>query len=147
MATTTFVNGTTTSDEDWFNDVDRLHYDIFGDPADSGEVIQALSYSVDSKSANYPIVLTDANHVLVHAAADDNPRTFTIPANASVAFPVGTVLIFVNLINTLTIDITTDTMILAVTGSTGSRTIDANGVATALKVASTTWIISGSGLS
>lgn len=34
MATTTFVNGVTVSDEDWFNDVDRLVYDILGDVAD-----------------------------------------------------------------------------------------------------------------
>lgn len=33
MASTTFVNGSTLTDEDWFNDVDRLVYDIFGDPA------------------------------------------------------------------------------------------------------------------
>jgi hypothetical protein len=31
-------------------------------------------------------------------------------------------------------------------GSTGSRTLAANGIATALKVASTSWVISGVGL-
>ena len=34
MASTTFVNGSTLSDEDWFNDVNRLHYTIFADAAD-----------------------------------------------------------------------------------------------------------------
>lgn len=34
MSTTTFVNGVTTSDEDWFNDVDRVVYDILNDPTD-----------------------------------------------------------------------------------------------------------------
>jgi hypothetical protein len=33
MASTTFTNGVTLTDEDWFNDVNRLHYTIFGDPA------------------------------------------------------------------------------------------------------------------
>jgi hypothetical protein len=42
MATTTFVNGVTLSDEDWFNDLDRLHYDIFGDPADLAAVKDTL---------------------------------------------------------------------------------------------------------
>jgi hypothetical protein len=35
---------------------------------------------------------------------------------------------------------------LAGTGSTGSRTLAANGVASAVKVDSTSWIISGNGL-
>ena len=33
MSDTTFANGTTLTDEDWFNDVNRLHYTIFNDPA------------------------------------------------------------------------------------------------------------------
>lgn len=33
MADTTFTNGVTLTDADWFNDVNRLHYTIFGDPA------------------------------------------------------------------------------------------------------------------
>jgi hypothetical protein len=78
--------------------------------------------------------------------ADDNARTFTIPANASVAYAVGTVVTFVNLINTVTIAITTDTMYLAGAGTTGSRTLAEYGVASAVKVASTTWVISGNGL-
>lgn len=35
MANTTFINGVTLTDADWFNDVNRLHYTIFGDPADA----------------------------------------------------------------------------------------------------------------
>jgi hypothetical protein len=34
VADTTFVNTVTLSDADWFNDLNRLHYTIFGDPAD-----------------------------------------------------------------------------------------------------------------
>ena len=36
MADTTFVNGVTLTDADWFNDVNRLHYTIFGDPSTVG---------------------------------------------------------------------------------------------------------------
>jgi hypothetical protein len=59
---------------------------------------------------------------------------------------VGTAVTFINMINTVTIAITTDTMYLAGTGTTGSRTLAAYGVATAIKVTSTSWIISGNGL-
>ena len=62
------------------------------------------------------------------------------------AYPLGTILTFVNLINDVTIAITSDTMYLANDGATGSRTLAAYGVASAIKVDSTTWVISGNGL-
>lgn len=101
-----------------------------------------------SKSAAYTLVLADANKHIFHPSADTTARTWTIPANSSVAYPVGTALTFVNQASAgvITISITTDTMRLAVTGSTGSRTLAANGIATALKVTSTEWLISGSGI-
>jgi hypothetical protein len=46
----------------------------------------------------------------------------------------------------LSIAITSDTMTLAGTASTGTRTLAVNGIATALKLASTSWLISGTGL-
>lgn len=100
----------------------------------------------NSKSAAYTTVLADANKHIYHPAADNNARTFTIDSNANVAYPIGTVITFVNEINTVTIAITTDTMTLNPAGTTGSRTLAANGMATAMKVASTKWIISGVGL-
>jgi hypothetical protein len=81
-------------------------------------------------------------------------RTVTIPANSgagSVAFPVGTTISFVSGSGaTTTIAITTDTLQL-VGGATAntagtSRTLAPFGMATAVKVASTTWYISGNGL-
>jgi hypothetical protein len=101
---------------------------------------------INNQSAAYTAVLADANTAITHPTTDNTARTFTIPANASVAYPVGTTLTFVNMINTLTISIITDTMTLAGAGTTGSRTLAANGIATALKLTSTTWLISGTGL-
>jgi len=46
----------------------------------------------------------------------------------------------------VTIAITSDTMYLAGTGTTGSRSLAQYGMATAIKMTSTTWIISGNGL-
>jgi len=114
-------------------------------PAESASV-GYLNMPQQSKSANYTLVLGDAGKHIYHPSSDNNARTFTIPANGSVAYPVGTVVTFVNEINTVTIAITTDTLTLAGAGSTGSRTLAANGIATAIKVASTKWVISGTGL-
>jgi len=74
-------------------------------------------------------------------------RTITIDSNANLALPVGTTVTFIAGSGaTVTIAITTDTMYLAGPGTTGSRTLAAFGMATAVKIASTTWIISGNGL-
>jgi hypothetical protein len=102
----------------------------------------------NSQSAAYTLVLTDGGKHILHPSADTTARVFTIPANSSVAFPIGTAVTFVNQASagTITISITTDTMRLAGAGTTGSRTLAANGIATALKITSTEWIISGTGL-
>jgi len=101
----------------------------------------------NSQSANYTLIASDAGKFIYHPASDANARTFTIPANASVAFSVGTVVSFVNLsANALTIAITSDTMYLAGPGTTGSRTLAQYGCCTALKTDATAWIISGTNL-
>lgn len=101
-----------------------------------------------SQSANYTTVATDAQKHILHPSADTTARTYTLPANASVAYPIGTVITFVNqnAAGVVTIAITTDTMRLAGAGTTGNRTLAANGVCTVLKVTATEWIISGTGL-
>ena len=72
----------------------------------------------------------------------------TIPANASVAFPIGaTVVIYNNSGSSQTIAITSDTLRQAGTTNTGSRTLAGYGLATVVKVAATVWVISGAGLS
>jgi hypothetical protein len=100
-----------------------------------------------SKSANYTLTIADMNGGVYHPSSDNNARTFTIPANSSVAYPVGTTLVFINRAATASsIAITTDTMTLAGTATTGTRTLAVNGLATAYKDTSTTWLISGVGL-
>lgn len=105
-----------------------------------------MGITQNSQSAAYTCVAADANKHILHPTADNNARTFTIPANASVAYAIGTTITFVNQINTVTLAITSDTMTMAGTGLTGSRTLSANGMATALKVSSTGWVIAGTGL-
>lgn len=102
----------------------------------------------NSQSAAYSLVLADAGRHIYHPSSDTTARIWTIPANASVAFPIGTAITFVNDTGAgaITIAITTDTMVLAGSGSTGSRTLAANGIATALKIGATRWQINGTGL-
>lgn len=107
-----------------------------------------LEVPQNSQSAAYTLVLSDSGKHILHPSADTTARTFTIPANASVAFPIGTAVTFINqnAAGVITIAITTDTMRLAGTGNSTSRTLAANGVATAIKITATEWIISGTGL-
>lgn len=100
----------------------------------------------NSQSAAYTTVIGDAQKHILHPTADNNARTFTIDSNANVPYPIGTCITFINQINTVTISITSDTLTLAGSGSTGSRTLAANGIATAIKVGTTSWVISGIGL-
>lgn len=101
----------------------------------------------NSQSTAYTTVAADANKHILHPTADNSARTFTIDSNANVAYPIGTMITFVNQINTVTIAITADTLTLMGSGATGSRTLAANGIATALKVAATSWVIAGTNLS
>lgn len=104
-----------------------------------------LAIPQNSQSAAYTLVLADAGKHVLHPSADTTARIFTIPANASVAFPIGTAVTFINQNagGVITIAITTDTMRLAGDGTTGSRTLAANGTATAVKITTTEWLISG----
>jgi hypothetical protein len=91
----------------------------------------------------YTIVAADAGKHIYSTAT----RTVTIPSNASLAMPIGSTIVFIAATGaTVTIAITTDTMYLAGPGTTGSRTLAAFGMATAVKITSTSWIISGNGL-
>ena len=112
----------------------------------------STSYNLDAltqipqnaQSISYTTVLADAGKAIVETGS---ATTITIPANGTVAFPVGTSLTFVN--NTagnISIAITTDTMYLAGSATTGTRTLAQRGIATAYKVSSTVWFIAGGGL-
>jgi hypothetical protein len=101
----------------------------------------------NSQSAAYTLVLADAGKHIFHPVGDNNARTFTIPANSSVAFPIGTAITFINMAAAnVTIAITTDTLTLSPAGTSGSRTLAQYGSATCIKITSTQWLISGSGL-
>jgi hypothetical protein len=99
----------------------------------------------NSTATSYTLVAGDqGKHVYVTATG----QTVTVPANTSTSFPIGTTIAIIAgpSATTSTIAITSDTMYLGGTGSTGTRTLAAYGMATLVKVAATTWFISGTGL-
>jgi hypothetical protein len=116
-------------------------------PLTDSTTLGYINAPVNEQSAAYTAVAADTGKIIFHPSTDANARTFTIPANSSVAYATGTVLTFINMTSqVVTIAITTDTMYLAGSGTTGSRSLAQYGIATAVKMTSTTWLISGNGL-
>jgi hypothetical protein len=96
-------------------------------------------------SANVTLALTDAGKHFYDTSTA--PITVTIPTNATVAFPIGTVISAVNhSTGNLIIDKGSATLYLGGNTTSASRTITTYGVATLMKVATDTWFINGSGV-
>jgi hypothetical protein len=94
-------------------------------------------------TGSYTITAADAGEHIYASAT----RTITIPANSALALPIGTTVVFITGSGaTMTIAINSDTLLLSGIGTTGSRTLAPFGMATAIKITSTSWIISGNGL-
>jgi len=114
---------------------------------DGTDAVGFRNIPINSNSSSYTTVLSDSGKAILHPSTDTNARTFTIPANSSVAYPLGTAITFINMTAAVvTIAITSDTMYLSGSGNTGSRSLAQYGSATAIKLTSTTWLIGGSGL-
>jgi hypothetical protein len=96
----------------------------------------------NAQTAAYQLALTDnGKHISITTGG------ITIPADSAAAFPIGaTVVIFNNSGSSQSIAITTDTLRQAGTTNTGTRTLANYGLATCVKVATTTWVITGAGL-
>ena len=98
---------------------------------------------INSQAGDYTAVLTDAGKT-IYKGSGGSGETFTIPANASVAYPIGTVIRVVNIGGgNLSLVVTTDNMYLLGAGSTGTRTIGNWGAAVLEKVEATNWVVSG----
>lgn len=99
---------------------------------------------ITTQDGTYTFGFGDEGGIIRHTSA--TPHTYTIPANGTTAFPVGTAITVINEpgAGNLTIAITTDTLNRGdgVAG-TGSRTVAANAIVTLIKTSSTTWMITG----
>lgn len=116
--------------------------------ADGTNKIGYLDIPQNSRSADYTFALSDRGEQIYHPGADTTARTWTIPANGSVAFPIGATITLINdtLGGVITLAITTDTLVWSPTGGTGSRSLAASGLCTIVKITATRWMVSGSGL-
>ena len=113
-------------------------------PNDSGAISPSSTgfrgIPINSQSNTYTIALTDLGKQISTNSA------VVVPNVATLALQTGFVaMIYNNGSSNITIS-TTDTMYLAGTSNTGTRTLLQNGLATINKVAGSTWIISGAGL-
>lgn len=108
----------------------------------SANVSDAVGYKglpQNGRAGSYTFVASDQGKLVSNTTGG-----WVIPANISVAFPIGTTIVLYNDSgSTQTITITSDTLRLAGSTSTGTRTVAVYGLATCVKVASTTWVVSG----
>lgn len=116
----------------------------------TGVGTNAVITNVTGTNPTFTLTVSVANSGAVSGALTAGPVA-TIPANTTAPFPIGTVLTFFNDASaavSMGIAITTDTLVWAGTTSptTGNRILPRYGFATATKVTSTRWFISGTGL-
>jgi hypothetical protein len=108
----------------------------------SGNLADAVGYKgvpQNSQTASYTLALTDmGKHISITTGG------VVIPANSSVAFPIGsTITVYNNSGTAQNISITTDTLRLSGTATTGTRSLAQRGLATCIKVANTEWVVTG----
>ena len=144
--------GSPTSGALWWNSTLGVMFIWYTDPntsqwvpvVPSGGNTPPNSIPQNSQSGNYTLVNNDAGQHIYHPVAAA-AATYTIPANATVPYVIGTTVSFVNdSANAVTIAITTDTLVWG--AATGSRTLAQGSMATALKIGATRWMLNGSGL-
>jgi hypothetical protein len=101
----------------------------------------SVQYSQNIQSANYTLTIDDAGKQIFHPASDTVSRVYTIPANSSVAFSIGTVVLFTveNGARNVSVAITSDTLVNA-NGLTGTITVPSNDTLACIKVTNTKWM-------
>ncbi len=105
------------------------------------------------QSENYTLTANDSGKHILHPITNSTTCTYSIPNSYTVDYPIGTSITFVNRsTQTAYIEVLNynpapnNELILAGDGTTGTRTLAQYGVATAVKIEPTNWIISGTGL-
>lgn len=131
--------------------IDGLSAFVLGYEDEVKIVSDGTNYQIDNLIRSRKVI-TDATALTFSLAhqmkkllhSETTARVWTIPANASVAFPIGTEIDIVNRGGTLTLSCVSDTLSRAdgVPG-TGTRTIASSSVCTLSKVSTTVWMLSG----
>lgn len=126
-------------------DITALDQDVSVTPTGTigADTIGYRGIPQNSQTGAYTLILADAGKQVSNTTGG-----FVIPANASVPFPIGTAIVLYNDSGSpQNVSITSDTLRQAATSNTGTRALAGYGIATVIKVASTTWVISGTGVS
>ena len=104
-----------------------------------------LGVPINSQSGAYTYVITDAGMAVVNASGLS--RVHTIPLNASVAFPLGTIITAISYGGGITIAPTAGvTLSWVPTGANGNRTLSNVSMASLIKIGTDVWLINGSGI-
>lgn len=114
----------------------------------AGELAGFRGVPMSAITAAYTFALADAGKGVCKSVT--SAITVTVPANAAVAFPVGTILTLANNASSGNLFVSGSagvTLRLAGTTATGTRSIAPWGYATALQVATNVWLVSGPGVS
>lgn len=117
----------------------------------SAQIITALGYTPgyinipqNAQTGAYTLVAADAGKHIYHASGA-GAAAWVIPANASVAFAIGTAVTFVNeSVTAPTLTITSDVLHYVNVGAVTTITIPQFNEVTILKVTATLWLASGS---
>ena len=127
---------------------ERLRFSTSGGIT-SSDLADAVGYKglpQNQRTGAYTLALSDMGKHIYATAANFN---ITIPANSSVAFPIGTAITIVveDQFHTL-VPAAGVTLVLAGTGAgtTGTRTLAQGSVATIIKVGTDRWYVSGAGV-
>ena len=123
-----------------------------GFPASTGDVLTApmfnelVAFTINTQSGTtYTVVAADQYQVLVRATSA-SAKTFSIPTDATLDFPIGTAITFLNsgagllTINAVTSGTTTITSAGAVSAS---PTVGQHKAASAIKLAANAWTVVG----
>src|SRR5574343_660075 len=125
----------------------ELNYCVGLTSAAQTQLTALTSVAQNTKNDDYTLVAEDANKQIYKS--NTTAYAWTIPPNSSVSFPTGTTVTFVNAGSSGAITVTRGSgvaLILAGDGTDSNKTLAAYGWATAMKVGTDTWFISGAGL-
>lgn len=127
--TTPTINGATIGAASIVNDIGTIATNSVG----------FRGIPANAKTGAYTLLLTDCGkHISITTGG------VAIPANGTTAFPIGTTIgVYNDSGSTQAITITTDTLRLGGTASTGTRTLAIRGFASLVKVNTTEWVALG----
>jgi hypothetical protein len=112
----------------------------------TAESIGFRGVPVNTQDATYTAVLGDSGRCILHTSA--SAHTWTIPPNASVAYPAGTVIVVANIGSGAVTIARGSGVALRIGGSAtdGNKTLAQHGIASLLKLDTNSWYISGTGV-